>query len=106
MQAWGQQQLQDLGFSAERAQQLVAWARGECAAVVAERPPAKSLSVQMSLTPTPLAAHPGIGPTGSICGDTPGVLLTPPHHPTRSEGFNVIEHWVQIHRLHLQTHPG
>ena len=74
LQGWGQQQLQELGFLAERAQQLVAWARGECSAVVAERPPAKSLSVQMSLTPTPLAAHPGVGPTGSICGDTPGVL--------------------------------
>ena len=71
MQAWGQPQLQALGFTAERAQQLCAWARGECDAAVEERAPPKTLSVQMSLTPVPLKSF---LPGDSICGDTEGAL--------------------------------
>ncbi|KAK9798496.1 hypothetical protein WJX73_001735 [Symbiochloris irregularis] len=69
LQSWSEQQLrQDLGFTRDRAAQLAQWARGECSAAVAVRPPPKSLSVQMSLTPVPLPMHPSFQGR-SVCDD-------------------------------------
>ena len=61
---------QDLGIARERAAKLAQWAWGQCSAPVAERPPPKSLSVQMSLTPVPLAMHPSFEGK-SVCGHAP-----------------------------------
>lgn len=47
-----------LGFAPDLAAKLYRWARGQDDAPVAPRPPPKTLSVQMSLTPEPLARHP------------------------------------------------
>ena len=69
LQRWSKAQLQkDMGFTRERAQQLAQWAWGQCSAPVAQRAPAKTLSVQMSLTPTPLAMHPSFQGK-SVCDD-------------------------------------
>ena len=57
MQKWTLQQLQsELGFPHDQALQLHGWARGRDASAVSEQPPPKMLSIQMTLTPVPLAA--------------------------------------------------
>ena len=57
MQKWTLQQLQsELGFAHDQALQLYGWARGRDASAVTEQPPPKMLSIQMTLTPVPLAA--------------------------------------------------
>ena len=86
-QGWSEQQLrQDLGFTKERANQLAQWAWGNCSAPVEERPPPKSLSVQMSLTPVPLAMHPSFQGR-SVCDDdsTSGARMI---HCSRSNAYS------------------
>ena len=69
VQRWSEQQLrQDLGFTRERARQLAQWGWGQCSAPVTKREPPKTLSVQMSLTPVPLAMHPSFEGR-SVCDD-------------------------------------
>ena len=62
-----------LGFPPDLAARLHGWARGRDEAPVAPRPPPKTLSVQMSLTPEPLPMHPStIGQqavAGGSCGE-------------------------------------
>lgn len=72
-QAWTPQQLQqDLGFASEPAQQLSDWSHGRDHAPVAERPPPKTLSIQMTLTPIPLVMHPSMGRDIAVAGGKAG----------------------------------
>ena len=74
LQAWRAQQLQqDLGFAAEQAQQLTEWSHGQDSAAVAERPPPKTLSILMSLTPIPLVMHPSMGRDIAVAGGKAGL---------------------------------
>lgn len=73
LQAWTPQQLQqDLGFAADQAQQLSEWSHGRDSAPVAERPPPKTLSIQMTLTPIPLVMHPSMGRDIAVAGGKAG----------------------------------
>ena len=73
MQAWSAQQLQqDLGYAADQAKQLSDWSRGLDASPVAERPPPKTLSIQMTLTPIPLVMHPSMGRDIAVAGGKAG----------------------------------
>jgi len=72
-QAWSAKQLQqDLGFAADQAKQLSEWSRGFDASPVAERPPPKTLSIQMTLTPIPLVMHPSMGRDIAVAGGKAG----------------------------------
>ena len=74
MQAWSPQQLQkDLGFAADQAKQLSEWSHGFDASPVAERPPPKTLSIQMTLTPIPLVMHPSMGRDIAVAGGKAGL---------------------------------
>ena len=74
VQAWTAQQLQqDLGFAPEQAQQLSEWSHGRDKAPVAERPPPKTLSIQMTLTPIPLVMHPSMGRDIAVAGGKAGM---------------------------------
>ena len=73
MQAWSSQQLQkDLGFAPDQAKQLSEWSHGQDASPVVERPPPKTLSIQMTLTPIPLAMHPSLGRDIAVAGGKAG----------------------------------
>ncbi|KAK9863912.1 hypothetical protein WJX84_000340 [Apatococcus fuscideae] len=75
VQAWSEAQLrEDLGFQPDIAAQLWAWCRGQCEEEVAERGPPKTLSVQISLTPVPLAMHPSQGAQVSAAGGKAGMF--------------------------------
>ena len=75
-QAWSAQQLQqDLGFASEQARQLSEWSHGIDASSVAERPPPKTLSIQMTLTPIPLVMHPSMGRDIAVAGGKAGEAL-------------------------------
>lgn len=75
LQAWSPQQLQkDLGFAADQAKQLSEWSHGFDASPVAERPPPKTLSIQMTLTPIPLVMHPSMGRDIAVAGGKAGLL--------------------------------
>ncbi|DBA78854.1 TPA: hypothetical protein ACH3X1_008741 [Trebouxia sp. C0004] len=75
LQAWSAQQLQqDLGFAADQAEQLSEWSHGFDASPVAERPPPKTLSIQMTLTPIPLVMHPSMGRDIAVAGGKAGLL--------------------------------
>lgn len=75
LQAWSAQQLQqDLGFAADQAKQLSEWSHGLDASPVAERPPPKTLSIQMTLTPIPLVMHPSMGRDIAVAGGKAGLL--------------------------------
>ncbi len=72
-QAWSAQQLQkDLGFAPDQAKQLSEWSHGLDSSPVAERPPPKTLSIQMTLTPIPLAMHPSMGRDIAVAGGKAG----------------------------------
>lgn len=53
---------------------LWAWCRGRSDEDVAEKGPPKTLSVQISLTPVPLAMHPSQGAEVSAAGGKAGGL--------------------------------
>ena len=74
-QAWSARQLQDdLGFPPEQAKQLSEWSRGRDASAVVERAPPKTLSIQMTLTPIPLAMHPSMGRDIAVAGGRAGAV--------------------------------
>ena len=76
IQAWSAQQLQqDLGFASDQARQLSEWSHGVDASPVAERPPPKTLSIQMTLTPIPLVMHPSMGRDIAVAGGKAGEFL-------------------------------
>lgn len=59
LQGWTVLQLHTtFGFPEDFSVKLLGWSRGLDGAEVAERPPPKTLSVQMSLTPQLLPIHP------------------------------------------------
>ncbi|KAK9829085.1 hypothetical protein WJX72_003815 [[Myrmecia] bisecta] len=75
LQAWSVTQLhQALGFKPAVAAQLHDWARGICHEPVIEKGPAKTISVQMTLTPVQLAMHPSLSHTTSAAGGQAGVF--------------------------------
>ena len=77
LQAWSAQQLQqDLGFTADQAKQLAEWSHGLDSGQVAERPPPKTLSIQMTLTPIPLVMHPSMGRDIAVAGGKAGKSAT------------------------------
>ncbi|KAK9831624.1 hypothetical protein WJX74_003145 [Apatococcus lobatus] len=88
VQGWSEAQLrQDLGFQPDVAASLWAWCRGQCEEEVAEKGPPKTLSVQISLTPVPLAMHPAAGAQVSAAGGKAGMFeplpLGQPHFRMR-----------------------
>ena len=84
MQAWSEAQLrQDLGLQPDVAASLWGWCRGQCQDEVAEKGPPKTLSVQISLTPVPLAMHPSAGAQVSAAGGKAGGLSYSNHQLNR-----------------------
>jgi hypothetical protein len=61
-----------LGFPPDLAARLHGWARGQDDAPVTPRPPPKTLSVQMSLTPEPLPMHPSTVGQQAVAGSSRG----------------------------------
>ncbi|KAL3138106.1 hypothetical protein ABBQ38_005336 [Trebouxia sp. C0009 RCD-2024] len=75
LQAWNGQQLQqDLGFAPDQAKQLADWSHGDDSSPVIKRPPPKTLSIQMTLTPIPLVMHPSMGRDIAVAGGKAGLL--------------------------------
>ena len=92
IQAWSAQQLQqDLGFASDQARQLSEWSHGVDASPVAERPPPKTLSIQMTLTPIPLVMHPSMGRDIAVAGGKAG------------EPRHVLPTAVKLHKFSFQT---
>lgn len=107
LQAWSEAQLrQDLGFQPDVAASLWAWCRGQCEEEVAEKGPPKTLSVQISLTPVPLAMHPSAGAQVSAAGGKAGA----PTCPSRLEiAFCALisagdeARWLHLEQLHQSS---
>lgn len=95
VQAWTAQQLQqDLGFAPEQAQQLSEWSHGRDKAPVAERPPPKTLSIQMTLTPIPLVMHPSMGRDIAVAGGKAGMTNSNLVWPRISRCVPLLRFWL------------
>ena len=83
LQAWSEADMQSaLGFPQDLAARLHGWARGRDEAAVAPRPPPKTLSVQMSLTPEPLPMHPSTVGQQAVAGSSRGERCRVDHRLT------------------------
>ena len=67
----------ELALSAAQAATLSEYAFGRDARVVTKRPPPRTISLQMTLTPVPLKMHPSHASRGAACGGSEAGWLLP-----------------------------